>query len=198
MTVSEIIAEALEQIGVLAAGEVVSASDQATCLRAFQNMIKSLPGFGLGGGLTDVVVTVSPYTPKMNERVLWNGVGSLTLTLPALTEDGYPPRNGDRVAVTSGGNTGVFVYIAATGLWLVVNGIVASTDSPLGPDCDMALTDMLAYRVARRFGVPVTQEIGAANDRGERMIAARYAPVMTGDMDPALWSYWNNWQGALS
>ena len=192
MTVNEIIQEALEQIGVLAAGETVSAVDQATCLRAFQNMIKSLPGFGLGGGLTDVVVDTSPYTPKMNERVIWTGVGSLTLNLPALLTDGTAIRNGDRVAVTSGGNTGVFVYIAATGLWLVVNSITDDTDSPLGPDCDTALTDMLAYRVARRFGVPITQEISMANDKGERMIAARFAPDMTGEVDPALWSYWSD------
>ena len=192
MTVNEIIQEALEQIGVLAAGETVSAVDQATCLRAFQNMIKSLPGFGLGGGLTDVVVDTSPYTPKMNERVIWTGVGSLTLNLPALLTDGTAIRNGDRVAVTSGGNTGVFVYIAATGLWLVVNSITDDTESPLGPDCDMALTDMLAYRVARRFGVPITQEISMANDKGERMIAARFAPDMTGEVDPALWSYWSD------
>jgi len=197
MIVSDIITDALTDLGVLAAGEVVTAADEATCLRAFQNMIKSLPGFGLGGGLTDVVVDTSPYTAKMNERILWNGVGSLTLNLPALV-DKNQPRNGDRVAVTSGGNTGVFVYIAATGSWLVVNSITGATESPLGPDCDTALTDMLAYRVAKRFGVPVTQEIGTANDKGERMIAARYAPDMSGNLDPALWSYWNNWQSALS
>lgn len=192
MTVTDIIEDALTDLGVLAAGETVSAVDQATCLRAFQNMIKSLPGFGLGGGLTDVVVDTSPYTPKMNERVIWTGVGSLTLNLPALLTDGTAIRNGDRVAVTSGGNTGVFVYIAATGLWLVVNSITDDTESPLGPDCDMALTDMLAYRVARRFGVPITQEISMANDKGERMIAARFAPDMTGEVDPALWSYWSD------
>jgi hypothetical protein len=192
MTVSEIIADALTDLGVLAAGEVVTAADEATCLRAFQNMIRSLPGFGLGGGLLDVVVDTSPYTPKMNERILWIGAGSLTLNLPSRLTDGATPQNGDRVAVTSGGNTGVFVYIAATASWLVVNGITAATESPLGFDCDAALTDMLAYRVARRFGVPVTQEINGANDRGERMIAARFAPDMMADIDFALWSYWSD------
>lgn len=192
MSVNDIIADALTDLGVLAAGETVADVDQATCLRAFQNMIKSLPGFGLGGDLTDAVVDTSPYTPLMNERILWIGSGSLTLNLPSRLTDGTPPRNGDRVAVTSGGNTGVFVYIAATASWLVVNGITAATESPLGYDCDTALTDMLAYRVARRFGVPMTQEISMANDKAERMIAARYAPDMTADLDPALWSYWSD------
>ena len=198
MTVTEIIAEALEQIGVLAAGEVVSASDQATCLTSLKSMIKALPGFGIGGGLDDVVVTVSPYTPKMNERILWAGSGFLTLNLPALTSDGLQPRNGDRVAVTSGGNTYLYVYINSKAVWLVVENITASTDSPLGPECNQPLADMLAYRVARKFGAPITQEIANAKDIAERAINARFAPVMTGDMDPALWSYWNNWNGALS
>ena len=191
MTVSDIIADALTDLGVLAAGEVVTAADEATCLRAFQNMIKSLPGFGLGGGLTDVVVTVSPYTPKMNERVLWNGVGSLTLNLPALTEDGFPPKNGDRVAVTSGGNTGVFVYIAATGSWLVVNGIVASTDSPLGPDCDMALAKMLAYDVASKFGVQPSQSIYDQSVMGRDLVTARFRRPQASVFNP----FWNRLTG---
>ena len=195
MTVTEIIQEALEQIGVLAAGETVSGEDQATCLASFKNMIKALPGFGIGGGLDDVVVTVSPYTPVMNERILWNGSGSLTLNLPALTTEGLPPRNGDRVAVTSGGNTGVFVYIASKGAWLVVDGITALSDSPLGPDCDQPLSDMLAFRVARKFGVPISGEMQAAKDIAERSINARFAPDMPQISDPALWSYWNNWHG---
>jgi hypothetical protein len=158
MTVSEIIADALTDLGVLAAGEVVTAADEATCLRAFKNMMQSMPGFGTGRDLTDVVVDTSPYTPKMNERILWTGVGALTLNLPALV-DGYQPHNGDRVAVTSGGNAGMFVYISATASWLAVNGITGATDSPLGPEHDEALTALLAARVARRFGVPVTADI---------------------------------------
>ncbi|MCA3080420.1 MAG: hypothetical protein ING71_16720 [Rhodocyclaceae bacterium] len=158
MTVSEIIADALTDLGVLAAGEVVEAADEQTCLRAFKNMIKSMPGFGTGRDLTDVVVTTSPYTPNMNERILWAGDGFLSLNLPALV-DGYQPHNGDRVAVTSGGNTFFYVYISSRAVWLDVENITASTDSPLGPEHDEALTAMLAARVARRFGVPVTNEI---------------------------------------
>lgn len=197
MTVNDIISEALEQLGVLAAGEFVSAVDQATCLNSFKNMIRSLPGFGLGGGLTDVVVTSSPYTASANERILWVGVGDLSLTLPQLIE-GNAPKNGDRVAVTSGGNTGVYVYIAATANWLDVNAITGNTDDPLGPDCNQALCDMLACRVARKFSVPMTQEISMAKDIAERTIAARFAPDMTQVTDPALWSYWNNFNGALT
>ena len=198
MTVTEIITEALEQLGVLAAGEVVEASDFQTCLTSMKSMIKALPGFGIGGGLDDVVVTVSPYTPKMNERILWAGTGFLTLNLPALTTEGLQPRNGDRVAVTSGGNTFLYVYVNSKAVWLIVEDITASTNSPLGPECDQPLADMLAYRVARKFGAPITQEIAAAKDIAERAINARFSPNMEGVLDPALWSYWNNWQNALT
>lgn len=196
MTVTEIIQEALEQIGVLAAGETVSAQDQATCLTSFKSMIKALPGFGIGGGLDDVVVTLSPYTPKMNERILWAGTGFLTLNLPALTTEGLQPRNGERVAVTSGGNTFLYVYINSKAVWLVVEDITDTTDSPLGPECDQPLADMLAFRVARKFGVPVSGEMQAAKDIAERAINARFAPNMEQITDPALWSYWDNWHGA--
>jgi hypothetical protein len=53
----------------------------------------------------------------------------------------------------------MFVYISATASWLAVNGITGATDSPLGPEHDEALTALLAARVARRFGVPVTADI---------------------------------------
>jgi hypothetical protein len=192
MTVSDIIADALTDLGVLAAGEVVSAVDEATCLRALQNMIKSLPGFGMGGDLIDVVVIASPYAANVNERIIYTGAGSLSVTLPTLTPDGKPLRNGDRVLVTSGTNAGSYVYIINKAAWLNVEAIAASTESPLGFDCDRALTDMLAYRVARRFGVAVTQEIGSANDNAERLISAKFAPDMTAQIDFALWSYWGD------
>jgi hypothetical protein len=159
MTVSDIIQEALEQLGVLAAGETVSAQDQATCLTSFKNMIKAIPGFGVAGGLDDVVVTVSPYTPKMNERILWAGTGFLSLNLPALVDGGLPPRHGDRVAVTSGGNNFLYIYVGSKAVWLVVEAITDDTDSPLGVEYDQALCDLLAFRVARKFQVPVTADL---------------------------------------
>ena len=197
MTVSDIIADALTDLGVLAAGEVVTAADEATCLRAFQNMIKSLPGFGLGGGLVNVIVETSPHEAKVNEQITYTGVGSLTVTFPTIISKTEPLRNGDRIAINSGPQAGVYVYISINSGWLNVGSITGATTSPLGPDCDTALTDMLAYRVAKRFGLAVTQEIGTANDKAERLIAARFAPDMSGEIDPALWSYWNSWQSVL-
>jgi hypothetical protein len=190
MTVTDIIAEALEQLGVLAAGETVTAQDQATCLTSFKTMVQSLPGFGIGRDLIDVVVTTSPYTPKMNERVYWNGVGSLTLNLPALV-DNLPPKNGDRVAVTSGGNTGVFVYIASKGAWLVVDGITDDTDSPLGPDCDKALADMLAFEVAPKFQVQPSQMIYDRKVMGRDLVTARFRRAQSNVLNP----FWNRLTG---
>jgi hypothetical protein len=195
MTVTEIIQEALEQLGVLAAGETVSAQDQATCLTSFKSMIKALPGFGIGGGLDDVVVTTSPYDAKVNERIRWDGVGALTVNLPTLVDE-LPPRSGDRVAVVNGAGAGVFVYITSKGSWLSVDAITGASDDPLGPDCDQPLSDMLAYRVARKFGVQISGEMASAKDIAERAINARFAPDMTANLDPALWSYWDNWNGA--
>ena len=190
MTVTEIIAEALEQLGVLAAGETVSAPDQATCLTSFKTMIQSLPGFGIGRDLTDVVVTTSPYTPNMNERVYWNGVGLLTLSLPALVNN-LPPQNGDRVVVVNGDGAGVFVYIAAKGAWLVVDGITDDTDSPLGPDCDRALASMLAFEVAPKFGVQPSQIIYDRNVIGRDLITARFRRKQASPTNP----FWNRLTG---
>ena len=192
MTVSEIIADALTDLSVLAAGEVVTAADEATCLRAFQNMVKALPGFGMGGGLTDVLVKVSPHIAEPNERLIYTGVGTMAVTFPTVTYDDKPLRNGDRIVVTSGTNEGAYIYIINKAAWLNLDTITGASVDPIGSDCNKALTDMLAFRVAKRFGVPVSQDIGAANDIGERLIAARFAPDMTADLDPALWSYWGD------
>ncbi len=202
MTVSEIIAAALRRIRVLAAGEVPNGADTDLCLSVFVNMVRSLPGFGLGGGLTDVVVTTSPYTAGVNERILWTGSTTLELTLPQLidttTSNPRPPRNGDRVAVTSGGNVGVYVYVSSNGGWLLVNNIGLSTADPLGTDCNQALIDMLAFKIADDFGVQPTQSVAQANDTGERLIAARFAPDMMAQEDIGLWSIWTTLPGSLS
>jgi hypothetical protein len=192
MTVSDIIQDALTDLGVLAAGEVVSAVDQETCFRAFKNMITSLPGFGLGGALYSVLVSTSPHAAKVNEQITYTGVGSLTVTFPSVLPTDEPIINGSRIAINSGPQAGVYVYISANASWLAVNDITEATDNPLGIDCNQSLTDMLAYRVARRFGRPITQEISMAADKGERTIAARFAPDMTAELDPALWSYWSD------
>lgn len=197
MTVTDIIAEALERLGVLAAGEAVDGLDQQSCLSTFKAMMMALPGMGLGGDLTDVVVTASPYNANVNERIRWDGVGSLTVNLPTLVNSN-PPRNGDRVAVVNGAGRGVSVYIAGKGAWLSLASLTTATDAPLGEENDYYLIDMLAYRVAPKFGMPITAQMQAANDRAERAIAALFAPDMTQETDLALWSYWNNWNGAFA
>lgn len=190
MTVTDIIAEALEQLGVLAAGESVSGVDQATCLTSFKTMIQSLPGFGIGRDMTDVVVAASPYAPNMNERIYWNGVGSFTLSLPALV-DGLPPKNGDRVAVVNGNGVGMFVYIASKAEWLSVNAITSDTDSPLGLDCDTALVNMLAYRVAPKFGIQPGQTIYDASVQGHDLVTARFRRLPSTPANP----FWNRLTG---
>jgi len=202
MTVSEIITEALLNLGVIAANEDPSASDQATCLVTFKNMLHSLPGMGLGGQLTDVVIKETPYEAKPNERITWDGVGAFVVTFPQFldidTSRKRPPNNGDRVEITSGSQAGVYFFIAPTRTWFAIDTMTAATQSPLGANCDQSLIDMLAFKVARKFGERPTPELAAANDKAERVIAARFAPDMSGDIDPALWSYWGQWNGALA
>lgn len=126
----------------------------------------------------------------MNERVYWNGVGSLTLNLPALV-DNLPPQNGDRVVVMNGDGAGVFVYIASKGAWLAVNGITDVTDSPLGLDCDKALADMLAFEVASKFGVQPSQIIYDRKVMGRDLITARFRSPQANVTNP----FWNRLTG---
>ena len=193
-TVRDLIKDALLDIGVLAAGEEPAAADEATCFDVFEHMVQELPGFGLGTQLKPVVVRESPYLAKPNERVFWAGTGTLVLNLPSLVND-LPPRNGDRVETTDP-STGRFVYIASTATWLNVDGMTVNTVDPLGRDCNRALASVLAAEIAPRFGVQLTQPIAEGADRGRQVIAARFAPEMSGVIDPALWSYWSTWPGA--
>lgn len=195
-TVRDLIKDALLDLGVLAAGEEPAASDEAACFDVFEHMVQELPGLGVGGSLKPVVVTVSPYTAKEDERIVWTGVGALTVVLPATFDEGRrPPRDGARVFVT-GADPEAWVYVASKAEWVDLFAFTVNTVDPLGRDCNKALASVLAAEIAPRFGVQLTQPIAEGAERGRRTLAARFPADMTGVIDPALWSYWSTWPGA--
>jgi hypothetical protein len=194
-SVQSIITDALLDLGILAAGEAPVAADVATCLDSLRQLLQGLPGYGIGGQLTPVVVSTSPYLAKPNERVIWAGSGSLVLNLPSLV-DGVPPRNGDRVETSNANQDGRWFYLASAASWVNVDELTLVQDCPLGEAFVDDLVSMLAAKVARRFGVALTADLVQASERGRDRIAAAFAPDMSGTIDPALWSYWSTWPGA--
>jgi hypothetical protein len=187
MTVRDIIKEALQLLGVLAAGEDPSAEDHARGLSSFRGMIFAMLGRGIGGQTVDKIVTASPYEAQPGEKVVWAGSGSLTVTLPALLDNGrFTPMSGDRVVVTSGDQSGQWVYIGERAEWFRVGSITANTASPLGETCDTALVFLLARELATVFGInPSGFVIQRAQDASNE-IYSRFRPTSRGNIDPAL------------
>ena len=186
MKVRELISEALVELGVLAANETATDADATTGLRALSAMILSLPSFGLGGALTDVRVTQSPHLAEPDTRVLWQGVGVLSLVLPDFSSDGrIDLRNGAIVSDASSG--ALWVWVSELGAWTDLSGLEMSTESPLGASMNQALISMLAEKLARRFQVAVDGALSVAAKRGENRVNAMFAPEMSANMDSIFW-----------
>ena len=187
MTVREIIKESLQLLGVLASGEDPSAEDHAKGLSSFRAMLFGMLGRGIGGQTTDKIVTASPYEATPGEKIVWAGAGALTVTLPALLDNGRTvPASGARVVVTSGDQSGQWLYIGEKASWLRVGSITADTVSPLGETCDSALVFLLARELATVFGVSPSGFVQQrANDAGNE-IYSRFKPSSAGNIDSSI------------
>ncbi len=186
-TVRDLIRDALLDLGVLSAVEAPTAAVEAACLDVFDHLIHSLPGLGMSGGLTTKVVTESPYEAKEDERIVWRGTGTLTVNLPMTLDDGTrTPRHGARIEVT-GINPHEWIYLSSMDLWRDIRAININTKDPLGPECNKALSAVLAAEVAPRLGAEVTQMVMEGARSGRNALYARFPPYNVGSVDFALW-----------
>lgn len=69
----EVIADALQELGVLGAGQTASASDYDVCLRGLQNVLKEMPLHGLSWPK----ITAAPVA------LAWSGASPATVAMPA-------------------------------------------------------------------------------------------------------------------
>lgn len=167
---SKVIERALRRIGVLAANEDVSSSDEALGLEALQEIIDSMRS-GLFGRLRDVLATDN-LTAKVFDRVVGNKVSGIAVTLPT-TEEDEVIRNGSVIEVRD-----LFTSVSLnyrwngdTQRWVALTGLTASSDLPIGDNFVGAIVALLAVRLSDDFGEQVSPQIMRDASAGARAIA---------------------------
>lgn len=170
VTCGQIVERALRRLGVLAAGEAVSAGDLAVGLEALQEIMDGWRA-GLFGRLRDVLAT-DDITAVSFDRIIGNDAGGITVTLPT-TQDGEAICDGAVVEVRDLFTTVSTNYRwnADTARWVVTNGLTASSALPLADRFAGAVVAVLAVRLGDEFGAQPSPMVVADAGRGSRAIA---------------------------
>lgn len=170
VTCGQVVERALRRIGVVAAGEPLSASDLAAGIDALQEMVDSFRG-SLFGRLRDVLAT-DDLTAKVFDRVIGNDSGGITVTLPT-TQDGEAIRDGAVIEVRDLYTTVSTNYrwSADTARWQPLTALTAATPLPLGANFVGSVVAMLAVRLASDFNEQIRPEVADDARKGSRAIA---------------------------
>lgn len=173
MTLQALIQRAARMLNRIAVGSEVEGEEAVEALAIFQAMILSLPALGLGGPLTEVVIS-DDYTAGENERIL-DTSGTAVITRPTtIDDDGVTraPINGAIVEVVGASPT-LHIYVAYLGAWMPLMGLDFDDVNPLGPQHDEGLAAMLAVRWAPpSMNLPIN--VAAMSERGMRDIETRF------------------------
>jgi hypothetical protein len=171
VTCGKVIERALRRLGVLAAGEVVTGSDEQVGIEALQEIIDGMRS-GLFGRMQDLL-SDSDMTAKAFDRIISTNLTGITVTFPTQDESGDPLRDGDVVEIRDLYSDVVFNYRwnADVARWVAVTGITPADDLPIGDKFTGAAVALLATRLAGEFGVPVSLEIMRDASAGARAIA---------------------------
>lgn len=178
MTIRDLVARSLRMLRVYGSGVDPEAEESADGLTAFKAMIMAWPAFGVGGPLTEVLITAN-YTAGEDERVTMSG-GTYTVTLPATvvdadTSDNRAPRDG-AIVLVAGSAPKVNVYRAQYASWVDLNTITLNDAQPFGPEHDEGLAALLAIRLSPEYGAAITDAVGALAQLGQQQLDARLMP----------------------
>lgn len=178
LTTQEVIADALQEIGVLGAGQTASATDYDLCLRALQNVLKEMPLHGLSWPK----ITVSPVALVWSSLVPaqvampadYFGVPAVSFTQASANIDLEVITKATYDALLQPSKTALYptmIYIAPNNTGYLypvptVDPVLSITYQAITLDADMlttpdvvqawigGLTLWLAHEVAGKFGVP--------------------------------------------
>lgn len=178
LNAQEIISDALQELGVLGAGQTAGASDYDVCLRGLQNVLKEMPLHGLSWPkitAAPVALAWSAGTPSTVAMPAdYFGVPVISFTLNGANVDLAVIPKAEYDAIQQPATTGAYpqsIYIAPNNVGYLypvptVNPSLTITYQAISLDADMlvapdvvqawlgGLTLWLANEVAAKFGVP--------------------------------------------
>lgn len=184
-----IVRRAMRMLNLVGVGASLDPDEADEALVAFQSMMLSLPGLGLGDQLEPVLISAN-YTAGENESIT-DSSGSAVITLPPTiaaedseTGEERAPLNGAIVQINSATVATVYVYVAYLKGWKQLTGLTLAGESPLGPAHDEGLAAMLAERIAGP-NTAIPSNVVLMAEKGQRDIYLRFEQDATTELDRA-------------
>lgn len=199
ITCREILRDAMEEIGGLAADQEPSSPEAVRGMRRLNGLINDLAGMGIGEPLQDVEVSTDT-TLLVNSRAVVTDLGAaITLTFPDTPQDGARiqvvdaenafathhvtlARNGRllegvaaNITASTAGYNRTWMYRADLGDWVYFNAALdIADDLPFPADTAEVFVLLLAMRLAPGLGETLRPESTASLTRGMSRLRARY------------------------
>lgn len=185
---TDIVQRAFRMINRIGVAADLDPDEAAEALTIFQDMLITMPALGIGGPLTDVLIS-DDYTANEDESITNTSGSPVVISLPStITEsDGTsrPPRNGAIVQINSATSAEVHLYVGYLASWKQMTGLTLNSASPLGPMHNEGLAALLALRLAGP-NTAIPQSVALQAERGRRDIEIRFRPSMDTPLDLAL------------
>lgn len=180
MTLRDLVARSLRMLRVYGSGVDPTAEEADDGLKAFVSMALAWPAFGVGGPLTEVLISAD-YTPNEDERITVTS-GAPVVTLPSTITDAdtlelRPPRDGALV-IETGTTPKVWIYGAQRAAWVDLNALTANSATPFGPEHDEGLAALLAIRLSPEYGAAIPDTVAALAQLGQAQLDARLMPPL--------------------
>jgi len=188
-TLREIGTRSIGLLGARGLGDTPAAEELTAWLGAAQAAFLSWVNAGIGGPLTQVIIS-SNYDAGENEFIT-DTSGTAVVTKPTTVTDPYTgqtrvPLNGAVIQIAGGAT---FIYVRSRGQWVQMNALTLDSTQPLGDEFDEAVAVAMAVRAAPYLQRPISQDVVGMADAAKRQILARFGPRLRGQIDPGLWQY---------
>lgn len=187
---TEIVAPALRACGATPANRSPSGPEAADALGLYNLMVAGLRGELIGQPTVAKPITGATAC-EPGRMYVYAGPVHITVTLPATA------RAGARIGVSAGAGGGVSVspgalklqgsnaavsigdgrrtwFYDGAGDWIREADAALTDDVAFAPEVREGLADMLSLRLAREYGLPVSQEMAALHERGSQRIRRYY------------------------
>jgi hypothetical protein len=177
-TCNQVIDFALRKLAVLTAGRFANAVQANNALIALRSIYAEHAAQGLYGVLKTRRITTSPYDAAPGDRVVYQGVGTLTLNLPETVEedcDGLRVPRDLAVIVEAGADPKTWLYDADIGEWVSIHSLTGASPAPLSLRLLNGLAAMLAVRIAPEWNVQAAPQVVADASGAKNTLAMQWS-----------------------
>ena len=185
---TDIVQRAFRMLNKVGIGQDLDPDEASEALKVFQDMLITMPEIGLGGPLTDVLISAD-YTANEDERITNTSGSPVVISLPStITETNgtvRPPRNGAIVQINGAASPEIHLYVGYLAGWQRLTDLTLNSANPLGPMHHEGLAALLALRLTGP-NTAIPEAVPLQAEKGLQHIANRFRPSMDTPLDLAL------------